>query len=312
VDFPGINKNTEKIPLMVIAGPTASGKSALAIAVCEALHGEVVSADSMQVYQGMDIATAKPSPEEQARVRHHLIDIVDPKTRFSVAQYAPMAHAAVRDIHARGKLPVLCGGTGLYIQAVTENLSYTQGELAHDFAQATWRQLHEIDPMAAGKIHPNDQKRVNHALALYQATGVTLTQQNARSRDKPSPYRAKMVFLNARDRQVLYERINFRVDAMLAQGLLEEAKGKWQEARSTSMQAIGHKELEPFFRGECSLGQAVERLKQETRRYAKRQLTWFRRMQREWNEREPGSCVELMIEDADLIEWATDYAKRML
>ena len=284
------------IPLLVIAGPTASGKTSLAIALCEALNGEVVSADSMQVYRGMDIATAKPRPDETARVRHHLISFVAPGERFSVASYAPMAYAAIADIHARGKLPILCGGTGLYIRAVTEHWQFTPGEIEHDI-NGTWDELREIDPEAAAKIHPNDQKRISHAIALYHTTGVTLTEQNLRSREVPPPYRAKMMFLNARDRQVLYDRIDARVDFMLASGLVEEAR---LGTKGTAAQAIGHKELEPYLRGECTLDEAVERLKQETRRYAKRQLSWFRRMAREWGD----DCVELFVEDEDIIDQA--------
>jgi len=298
-----------KIPLLVIAGPTASGKTNLAIDLALALNGEVVSADSMQIYQGMDIATAKPSTEEMRGVPHHLIDFVVPNERFSVAQYAPLAHAAIREFYARGRLPILCGGTGLYIQAVTENLSYAQGELAQ-IDMGTWEALCDIDPAAAGKIHPHDQKRVAHALALYHSTGVTLTEQNLRSRRSPSPYEARMVFLNARERQHLYDRIDRRVDQMLQMGLLEEAKD--QTAGSTAAQAIGYKELEPYFLGQCRLAEAVESLKRETRRYAKRQLSWFRRMAREWNEGKPGSCIELFIEDSDLLEQALRFTEESL
>ena len=299
----------DRIPLLVVAGPTASGKTALAVTLCEALHGEVVSADSMQIYRGMDIATAKPSADELARAPHYLIGVIDPAARFSVAQYAPLAHAAIRDIHARGKLPILCGGTGLYIQAVTENLTLTQGELEHGPGEGTWEALRAIDPAAAARIHPNDRKRISHALALYRATGVTLTEQNVRSRETPSPYRARMIFLNARDRQVLYDRIDARVDWMMAHGLVEEARGRRQEAGMTAAQAIGYKELEPYFLGACSLEEAAARLKQETRRYAKRQLSWFRRQAREWNAREPGSCMELLIEDEALTRQALHFAE---
>jgi len=297
-----------KIPLLVIAGPTASGKTALAIDLALALQGEVVSADSMQVYRDMDIGTAKATAEEMRGVPHHLLSIVEPGGRFSVAQYAPLAHAAIREIHARGALPILCGGTGLYIQAVADNLTLTEGEIEHT-AGGTWRQLQEIDPAAAAKIHPNDQKRVSHALALYHATGVTLTQQNLRSRQQPSPYAARMLLLNARDRQRLYDRIDRRADGMLARGLLEEARAQRQEARNTSAQAIGHKELEPYFLGQYTLEQALEHLKRETRRYAKRQLSWFRRTAREWNERTPGSCAELFIEDDDLLAQALQFTQ---
>jgi len=299
----------DKIPLLVIAGPTASGKTSLAIDLAIERNGEIISADSMQIYSGMEIATAKPSIEEMRGIPHHLLGIVEPNVRFSVAQYAPLAHAAIQDIYARGKLPILCGGTGLYIQAVTENLQLTEGEIAHSTA-GTWNDLYEIDPIAAAKIHPNDQKRISHALALYCATGVTLTEQNLRSRVVPSSYDACMIVLNARERQHLYERIDRRVDRMLAMGLLEEAKNQRQQAVATAAQAIGYKELEPYFLGQCSLEEAVECLKRETRRYAKRQLSWLRRMAREWNERVPGSCVEFFIEDENLLEQAIEYARR--
>jgi len=290
------------MPLLIVAGPTASGKTALAIALCERLGGEVVSADSMQVYRGMDIATAKPTSEEMVRVRHHLISVVEPDERFSVTKYASMAHEAIADIHARGKLPVLCGGTGLYIRAVAENWRLTLGEIAQEI-NGTWEELCEIDPEHAAKIHPNDHKRVNHALALYRGTGVTLTEQNANSRTEPTPYDAKMIFLNARDREALYRRIERRVDEMIANGLVEEARD--EAVGSTAAQAIGHKELGPYLRGECALEEAVAKLKQETRRYAKRQLSWFRRTAREWENR----CIALYMEDEDLVERAITFAE---
>ena len=294
------------IPLLVIAGPTATGKTALAIDLALSLNGEVVSADSMQVYKGMDIATAKPSIKEMRGVPHHLLDFVRPDERFSVARYAPLAHAAIQDIYTRGKLPILCGGTGLYIQAVTENLQLTEGNFTQDHT-GTWEELQAIDPAAAAKIHPNDQKRISRALALYRCAGVTLTEQNLRSRRTPSPYEARMIFLNARERQHLYDRIGRRVEQMLASGLPAEAKARRQEARDTAAQAIGHKEMEPYFLGQCTLEEAVENLKRETRRYAKRQLSWFRRTAREWNERIPGSCMELFMEDDDLQEQANAF-----
>ena len=294
------------IPLLVIAGPTACGKTRLAIELAQALGGEVVSADSMQVYRGMDIATAKPAPEEMRGVPHHLIGVIDPCERFSLAQYVPMAHAAITDIHSRGKLPILCGGTGLYIQAVTENLVLTEGKFECN-VEGTWQDLQGIDPEAAAKIHLNDQKRISHALALYRSTGVTLTQQNLNSRQNFSPYQTKLIFLNARERKNLYNKIDQRVDHMLAAGLLEEAALCRQGENATAAQAIGHKELEPYFLGQCTLEEAVEKLKRETRRYAKRQLSWFRRMAREWNERGPGSCIELYLEDDDEIEQAKEF-----
>ena len=302
-----------KPPLLVVAGPTASGKTALAIALCLSLGGEVVSADSMQVYQGMEIATAKPTAEELRVVSHHLIGFADPAARFSVAGYAPLARAAIADIHARGKLPVLCGGTGLYIQAVTEGLTLTEGEFgAREDVIADWQALASIDPTAAAKIHPNDAKRIARALELYHATGITLTEQNARSRPEDRSYHTKMLFLHARERQHLYDRIDARVDQMLAAGLLGEATLWRQAAGATAAQAIGYKELEPYFLDQCTLEEAVAHLKQETRRYAKRQLSWFRRMAREWNEREPGSCVELFMEDEDMLERALLFCEKMV
>ncbi|MCL2106941.1 MAG: tRNA (adenosine(37)-N6)-dimethylallyltransferase MiaA [Oscillospiraceae bacterium] len=305
------------IPLLVIAGPTASGKTALAVEIARQIDGEVVSADSMQVYRGMDIATAKPTEEETRGVPHHLIGIIGSDERFSVARYAELAHAAIHEIHARGRRPMLVGGTGLYIQAVTENLRLADGEidpapreaLAAKEPALLWEELRAIDPETAERVHPNDKKRVLRALELYHSTGVSISEQNARSRQGPSPYQCRMLLLNARDRQVLYHRADARVHDMLARGLLEEAKEFWQKNNRewTSAQAIGYKELLPYLRGECSLEAAVDKLKRETRRYAKRQLSWFRRMAREWNERVPGSCRELYIEDAlnwkEMLNW---------
>jgi len=303
---------TQKIPLLVVAGPTASGKTSLAIHLAQQLNGEVVSADSMQIYRGMEIATAKPTAEELAAVPHHLVSIAEPTERFSVAQYAPLAHAAIREIHARGRLPILCGGTGLYIQAVTEHLMYPEveinqqlrEELQQQSSETLYEELKRIDP--ATRLHTADRKRVLRALELYHATGMTIAEQNAKSRAQPSPYACRMIFLSSRERQTLYGRIGRRVDMMLAQGLLEEAT-QWRKCSAeTAAQAIGYKELEPYFLGECPLDEAVARLKQETRRYAKRQLSWFRRMAAEWNAREPGSCAELFIED-DVFAAAIEY-----
>jgi len=266
-----------KIPLLIVAGPTASGKTSLAIDLCEQYGGEVISADSMQIYTGMDIATAKPTAEQMAGMPHHLIGVIEPSERFSVMQYCALAHAAIADVHSRGKLPVLCGGTGLYIRAVIENWQLTEGEIVHDVI-GTWEELREIDPQAAAKIHPNDSKRINHALALFRSTGVTLTAQNEQSQRLGTPYNARMIYLVADDRQLLYDRINARVDEMLAQGLVDEARAMPQ---GTAAQAIGHKELQPYLRGEDSLEECVERLKMETRRYAKRQITYFGRLAKE-------------------------------
>jgi tRNA dimethylallyltransferase len=298
----------EKIPLLVVAGPTASGKTALAVALAKQLGGEVVSADSMQIYQGMEIATAKPTPAELAAVPHHLIGVANPAAPFSVAHYAPLAHAAIRDIHARGRRAILCGGTGLYLQAVTEYLAFApepvDGSLRAALQQrdSAWlhQQLLQLDPEAARRLPPADRKRVIRALELYYATGRTISQQNTLSRRQASPYESHMLFLNARNRQALYERIDRRVDAMMAQGLLEEAAAWRATATATAAQAIGYKELEPYFQGTLSLAQATDNVKRQTRRYAKRQLTWFRRMALEWNARQPGSCEEMWIDEVSI------------
>jgi tRNA dimethylallyltransferase len=298
--------------VLLVAGPTATGKTALAVTLCEALDGEVVSADSMQLYRGMPIATAAPAPEETRGVPHHLLGVLRSEERCSVAHYAGLAHAAIAAVAARGKLPVLAGGTGLYLQAVAENLTLTEGESGGALRQALqtraseelWRELRAFDPQSAARLHPNDRKRVIRALELFHSTGVTLTEQNARSRRRPSPYDCRMLLLLPRERQALYERINTRVGRMLERGLLEEVRQAAQSAGATAAQAIGHKELGPWMRGECPLEEAVERLKRETRRYAKRQLSWFGRMAREWNERSPGSAAALYMEDGDLAEQA--------
>jgi len=295
-----------KIPLLVVAGPTASGKTALAIQLAKKLDGEIVSADSMQIYWGMEIATAKPTLGELAAVPHHLIGTADPARRFSVAQYAPLAHAAIQGIHQRGHLPILCGGTGLYIQAVTENLCYAEvavdenirEELRRRNSESLYDELKRVDPGSG--LHPADRKRVVRALELYHATGMTISEQNERSRKQPSPYTSRMIFLNVRNRQYLYDRIDRRADHMLANGLLEEAAQWRKTATATAAQAIGYKELEPYFLGLCALDEAIARLKRETRRYAKRQLSWLRRAALEWNEREPGSCTELTIDNEQL------------
>lgn len=280
-----------KQPLVVLAGPTASGKTALAVALAKQLGGEVVSADSMQVYEGLRIGTARPLPEELEGVPHHLLGFLPLDRAYSVAQYAEDARAAIAGIGERGRLPILCGGTGLYIQAVTDNLRFSQEDqdrtlrellrarAAREGGQALLADLRGIDPETADRLHENDIGRIVRALELYYAAGITITEQNRLSRQEEAPYDACMLLLDFHDRQVLYDRINRRVDQMLEQGLLEEARRALAGANaSTALQAIGYKELKPYFDGEVSLEEAVENLKRETRRYAKRQLSWFRRL----------------------------------
>jgi len=277
-------------PLVVVCGPTASGKTKLAVDLALTHGGEVVSADSMQVYRGMDIGTAKPTSAEMRGVAHHLVDILEPGEDFSVAQYAKLARETIADIHARGKLPILAGGTGLYIKAIADNIQYTdmpedevlrkrlRNEADELGGGALLERLAKVDPMLAEGLHQNDVGRIIRALEVYELTGERMSVWQERSRKDAAGYKLCMVGLGFRDRELLYERIGQRVDAMLGAGLLDEAKTLYDSGFSgTAAQAIGYKELFGYFRGEVSLEEAAERLKQETRRYAKRQLTWFRR-----------------------------------
>jgi tRNA dimethylallyltransferase len=279
----------EKIPLLVVCGPTASGKTALAVELAERLSGEVVSGDSMQIYRDMAIGTALPTEEEKRGVPHHLFSFLDPAERFSVAEYTALAGEAIAAIHSRGRLPIVAGGTGLYISSLVDNLTFAplesdpalREELAAYAAEngnhALWERLRAVDPDLVATLHPNNRGRVIRALEVYQLTGIPMSEQQRRAREHPSPYEAKMLGLTFRDRERLYARIDARMDSMLANGLVKEAQDLLAKATSTAAQAIGYKELFPYLRGEISLGAATEAIKRETRRYAKRQLTWFRR-----------------------------------
>lgn len=280
-----------KIPLIVIAGPTASGKTRLAIELAKIYNGEVVSADSMQIYKGMSIATAKPTAEEMQGIPHHLIDFLEPEQPFSVADYVKLAGDFIRDIYSRGKIPVLCGGTGLYISSLIDNVKFddTAGnetirrrleKEAQEYGKhELWERLKAVDEETALKVHENNLPRVIRALEVYEITGVPLSQHKINSRREQSPYKCCILGIGFEDRQVLYERINRRVDIMLENGLLYEAKDVYENrSPATACQAIGYKELIPYLEGISDLETCIERIKQETRRYAKRQLTWFRRV----------------------------------
>lgn len=279
------NNNT----VVVVVGPTASGKTNLAVEFAKALDGEVVSADSMQIYKGMDIATAKPTKEEMCAIPHHLIDFADICETFSVAKYKELACKALDDIILRNKLPIIAGGTGLYVDAVINNtvfLDYEKSEIRTKLEEECEKngieslieKLKEIDGKTAERLHINDKKRIIRALEVYYSTGKTISQQNEESHKKSAKYNFCIIGLNAHDRKFLYDRINKRVDVMLNQGLIEEAKQFFAvNVSNTAKQAIGYKELKPYFDGEMTLDEAVSNLKMETRRYAKRQLTWFRR-----------------------------------
>lgn len=277
--------------ILAVVGPTASGKSALALALAERLNGEIVSCDSMQIYRGMDIGTAKPSSEERARVPHHLIDIADPDTEFSVMDFTAAAERATADILSRGRLPVFCGGTGLYLdaflrgcEAETPGADPAVRAALHALAEAhgaayLHEQLQKVDPVTAETVHPNNVRRVIRALEIFHATGVPKSEWDRRSKEAPARYDAVVLGLAYKDREVLYDRISRRIDAMLAAGLLREteqllAAGVFERSR-TAAAAIGYKELLPFLRGECGAEQAIEELRVATRRYAKRQMTWF-------------------------------------
>ena len=312
-----------KKPLAVaLVGPTASGKSSLAVKIAKHLTGEVVSADSMQIYKHMDIATAKVTAEEMQGVPHHLIDFVEPWESFSVAEYKALALSCIGDIVKRGKLPVLAGGTGFYVDTVINNTSFLDYEKTdirkklllraeNEGTEALWNELSKVDKESAEKIHKNDLKRIVRALELYSATGKTMTEQRRLSHLEESGYSFCLIGLTAENRQFLYDRIDRRVDLMLKNGLLEEAKSFFElEHSQTAKQAIGYKELRPYFDGVLTLEEATENLKRETRRYAKRQLSWFRRNKNiNWLYIDKESEETLFIKSLEIIENFIEKAK---
>lgn len=278
--------------IVVIAGPTAVGKTALSIKLAKNFSGEIISCDSMQLYRGMDIGTAKPTPAEQDGIKHHMIDILDISDSFSVVDYVRSAELCIENIYAKGKVPFFCGGTGLYIDSVVNSTKFGdidtlpsyREELSSLAEEKGTEHIHEmlekIDPEAASKIDHRNLKRTIRALEVYKATGMTITSFQKLSKLQPKKFDSLTIVLEYRDREKLYERINKRVDVMMEEGLLDEAKALLERGLldcRTAGQAIGYKEFVPYFEGSCSLEECVERLKQESRRYAKRQLTWFRR-----------------------------------
>lgn len=282
-----------QIPLVVIAGPTGSGKTALSVELARRFDGEVVSGDSMQIYKQMEIATAKPTLEEMRGVPHHLVGFLDCSKPYSVADYVKQASAVIEDIYGRGKLPFVVGGTGLYITSLVNHISFDEivsdsslrsqllDRLNREGGQSLLDELRQFDPETAAALHPNNGNRIVRAIEVYRLTGITMSEHQRRSREKPSPYRLCMIGLTAKNRQVLYDRINRRVDEMMQKGLLEEARRILEiPGLKTAYQAIGYKELAGYFDGTCTLETALEKIKQESRRYAKRQLTWFRRDER--------------------------------
>lgn len=280
----------DKIGTVVVCGATASGKTRLAIDLAKRFNGEIVSADSMQIYKGMDIASAKPSKEEQSGIPHYMMDFLEPTEAFSVADYVEMARSIIADIYSRGKLPIICGGTGLYINSLVDNIEFDDTGCDYGFRKEMRKiaeekgnsvlleKLREVDPKSAERLHENNLSRIIRALEVYKISGKTMTQLQEESRRNPSPYNPFMVMLDYEQREDLYERINTRVDLMLKAGLLEEARDFFtHNDYITAAQAIGYKELKPYLDGVEPLDECVERLKRETRKYAKRQLTWFRK-----------------------------------
>lgn len=286
-------KHLENKPVcLAVAGPTASGKSALAIALAQHLNGEVISADSMQIYDTISIGTARPLTEEMEGISHHLLGFLPLSSPYSVAQYVTDAKKTVATVLQRAKLPIICGGTGLYMQSLIENIAFNEqavqasdvrdalrARAENEGGETLLAELHAVDPMTAEKLHPNDIGRIVRALEVYLTTGKTISEQVAASRAEPPFFDTCLLVLDFRDRERLYDRINRRVDMMVENGLLEEAEWVLKSPYApTAMQAIGYKELRPYFDGELSLEEALDNLKKSTRHYAKRQLSWFRRM----------------------------------
>ena len=278
-------------PYLIIAGPTASGKTALAIALAKALNGEVVSADSMQIYDTVSVGTARPTAEEMDGVPHHLMGFVPLDEKYSVARYQEDADRIFKDLFSRGKTPVMCGGTGLYIQSFMENRQLFEEQpdpqirekylalASREGNEVLLDRLRQVDPESAERLHVNDLHRIVRALEVYDTTGMTISEQTRLSHSVPSPYSPCLFVLDFHDREKLYDRINRRVDVMLEQGLLEEAqKVLATNPDATVTQAIGYKEFAAYFTGKIPLQEAADGLRRQTRRYAKRQLSWFRRM----------------------------------
>ena len=310
----------DKPILPVIAGPTASGKTACAVALCKLIGGEVISADSMQIYSGMGILSAVPTAREMDGVPHHLMGCVDPASGYSADAYREDAKARIAEVLSRGRVPVLCGGTGLYIDAVTRPMSFSSqrsDEALHRELLALAeqpggrRRLHDmlraVDPDSAERLHENDVRRVSRALEVYRLTGVTLTEHTRLDRDREGDFR-EIIFAPDWPREALYSRIDARVDAMLAAGLVDEVRALMADESShpTAIQAIGYKEIAAALRGECPLYKAVYLTKKASRNLAKRQLTWFRRDERViWLPAQGQSAEALALQMKEIIHERT-------
>ena len=301
------------IKVISIVGPTASGKTKLAVKLAQKFNGEIVSADSMQIYKGMQIATAKPTFYETEGVKHHLIDFVSPDETYSVAMFVKDASKCIADIYSRGKLPFIVGGTGLYVDSLLNNITFSDEQRDEKLSlelrkiyeeqgiDTLLKMLSEFDIDSANRMKAErNPKRIIRAIEFYKTTGITITEQNEKSNLEKSPYSPIKIGLNFKDRAKLYERINKRVDLMLENGLVNEAKDVLSSKLSfTSIKAIGYKELLPYFNGEKTLDECVEKLKMETRRYAKRQITWFKRdLDINWLYADKYNSFEKLLADA--------------
>lgn len=313
-----------KKPLIVLTGPTAVGKTSLSISLAKAVNGEIISADSMQVYKGMDIGSAKIRKEEMQGVTHYLVDILEPEEEFHIVKFQELAKAALEEIYAKGKIPILVGGTGFYIQAVTRDIDFTQAEQETSYreeleqfakekgAEYLHEKLREVDSKSAENIHANNVKRVIRALEFYHQNGTPISEHNEEQKQQTSPYNLAYFVLTA-PREILYERIDRRVDQMMEEGLLEEVKSLRERGchrGMVSMQGLGYKEILAYLEGEYPLEEAVRILKRDTRHFAKRQLTWFRREQdviwvdKEqfyWNEAEILEYMMSVLKEQDLL-----------
>ncbi len=279
-----------KPKVIVICGPTASGKTALSIELAKKINGEIVSCDSMQIYKDMDIGTAKPTIEEMQGIKHYMLDFVSPDERYSVADYKKQAKQAIREIIEKGKVPIVVGGTGLYVDSLIYEIEYQDIEFDEKYRkqleerskkeglEVLYNEAKKIDPEAITKISPNDKKRILRILEIYNATGKNKTEQEKESRKNEVEFDYK-VYAISWDREKLYDRINQRVDIMIDQGLIEEVQKIYSKYNKfpTAMQGLGYKEVLEYLEGKCNKQEMMDKIKQETRRYAKRQLTWFRK-----------------------------------
>ena len=300
-----------KTKLIVVAGPTASGKTSLGIEIAKAVGGEIISADSMQVYKDMSIATAAPTEEERQSVEHHLVEFLERDEMFSVSDFCKYAKGAVDEILKKDRVPIIVGGTGLFINSFVDHIQFTETEtdfkLREELMKKSVDELYDallkIDPEAAENIHKNNKTRVVRALEIYYSSGNTKSVQNEKSRLEESPYDVLYFVIGFKDRALLYNRINRRVDIMAENGLIDEARHCLENGGKTSAQAIGHKELQPYFNGNISLDEALDKLKQETRHYAKRQITWFKKRE---------NAVWLYADEGDIAKEAVDKSREFL